>query len=71
VLLKLVSKDIKNGIKEAALAGNLVVVPKDDISYYGWNGVGYIVLNPNTYEGAYLISGGSSWRINYQQRFRY
>jgi hypothetical protein len=65
-----IEEEIKTKIKEAVLAGNLVVVPKDDISYYGWNGVGYIVLNPNTYEGAYLISG-ASWRINYQQRFRY
>jgi len=39
-----------------------VIVPGSNIEYNGWEGIGYIVLNPETGEGAYMIEGiGGGW----------
>ena len=35
-----------------------VTVSKTQITYNGWTGVGYIIINPTTGAGAYMISGG-------------
>jgi hypothetical protein len=47
-------------VHNAVNAGKLVVIPKSNISYAGWNGCGYIILDPNTGAGAYMISSGAS-----------
>ena len=35
-----------------------VTVSKTQITYNGWTGVGYIIIDPTTGAGAYMISGG-------------
>jgi len=37
-----------------------VTVSKTNITYNGWTGVGYIIIDPLTGAGAYMISGGMS-----------
>jgi len=45
--------DIKN-------AGMEVTVSRTEITYNGWTGCGYIIIDPTTGAGAYMISGGMS-----------
>lgn len=49
-----------NEIRNAVNAGNEVTVSKTDINYFGWAGSGFIVINPTSGEGAYMISSGES-----------
>jgi hypothetical protein len=53
-----VSEAVKAGIRGAVASGMVVTIPEKNIQYYNWSGVGYIVLNPETGAGAYMISGG-------------
>jgi hypothetical protein len=53
-----VSEAVKSGIRNAVTSGMIVTIPERNIQYYNWSGVGYIVLNPETGAGAYMISGG-------------
>lgn len=55
-----VSADVKADITSAINAGKEVLVPERTIQVNQWNGVGYIVTDPLTGAGAYLISGGLS-----------
>jgi hypothetical protein len=50
-------------IKNAVNAGKIVFVSKRDITFNGWTGCGYIIIDPTTGAGAYMISGGmnGSW----------
>ena len=41
-------------------AGKLVTVSRSNIEFQDWNGCGYIILDPETGAGAYMISGGLS-----------
>ncbi|ESP63027.1 TolA protein [Smithella sp. ME-1] len=45
-------------IQNAVNAGNVVTVSKTDITYNGWTGCGYIISDPTTGAGAYMIGGG-------------
>jgi hypothetical protein len=45
-------------IQNAVNAGKIVTVSKNDITFNGWTGCGYIIIDPNTGAGAYMISGG-------------
>lgn len=55
-----VDQDVKVDIKNAVNAGKVVTVSKTNINFNGWNGCGYIITNPETGAGAYMISGGTS-----------
>ena len=58
-VLKLqVSEEIKREVLNAANAGLVVEIPKNNISKSGWTGVGYIISNPIDGTAAYRISGG-------------
>ena len=55
--------EMKNAVKE----GRTIIVPKEEMCYYGWKGTAYIALDTSTGEGAYMISGsmcGGSTAIN-------
>jgi len=52
-----VSSDVIDDIRNSVNAGQKVIISKNAIQYNEWNGVGYIILNPNTGVGAYMISG--------------
>jgi hypothetical protein len=45
-------------IQSAVNAGKIVTASKTDISFNGWTGCGYIIVDPFTGDGAYMISGG-------------
>lgn len=52
-----------NDILNAVNAGMEVTVSKTDITYNGWIGCGYLVINPLTGSGGYMISGGASGAV--------
>lgn len=52
------SSAVINDIRNAVASGKRVVAPKEEIQFLEWQGVGYIVLDPETGAGGYLISGG-------------
>ncbi len=57
------SSDVISDIQNAVNAGEIVTVPQREINFNGWTGVGYIIIDPTTGAGAYMISGGvgGSW----------
>ncbi|MEW6418769.1 MAG: transglutaminase-like domain-containing protein [Nitrospirota bacterium] len=52
-----ISNDDKEDIRNAINAGKEVIVSRDNITLFDWTGVGYIVRDPNTGSGSYMISG--------------
>lgn len=50
--------DIVNDIANAVQAGKRVIVPERAPMHGNWQGVGYIVADPDTGAAAYLINGG-------------
>jgi hypothetical protein len=59
-----VNPEIISDIQNAVNAGKEVTISRTDITYDGWTGCGYTVINPHTGTGAYLISGGFSGSNN-------
>jgi hypothetical protein len=55
-----IDEDAKTDIRNAVSAGKEVTVSKTNITYNGWTGCGYIIIDPDTGAGAYMISGGMS-----------
>jgi len=54
------SQDVLTDIQNAVAGGKVVTAPKTNINYMGWIGCGYIIINPETGAGAYMISQGLS-----------
>jgi hypothetical protein len=46
-------------------AGKEAIVSKMNINVNGWTGCGYIIIDPNTGAGAYMISGGTNGAFVY------
>lgn len=46
-------------IRDAVNAGKDAVVSKTNIDFQGWAGCGYVIIDPVTGSGGYVISGGS------------
>ncbi len=55
-----VDQQVKDDILNAVNAGKVVTVSKTNINFNGWIGCGYIITNPDTGAGGYMISGGSN-----------
>ncbi len=55
-----VSMKKKNTDNILAMLGYTVTVHEREVSVPGWTGTGYIVIDPVTGDGAYLISGGGN-----------
>lgn len=53
-----VSSQVKNDIRTAVNSGKIVIIPETEISINQWNGVGYMVLDTDTFACGYMISGG-------------
>jgi hypothetical protein len=53
-----IDADVIFDIQNAVNAGKEVTVSKTNISHSGWTGTGYIIIDPITGDGAYMISGG-------------
>lgn len=54
------SQSVKDDIMSAVNAGYQVSTSQSNISYAGWSGAGYIILDKETGAGAYKISGGQN-----------
>lgn len=55
--------DTKSDIADAVNAGKEVTVSKSNITFGTWTGCGYIISDPTTGAGAYMISGGANGAI--------
>lgn len=53
-------QDVIADIQNAVNAGKVVTVSQTNVTYNGWTGCGYIIINPETGAGAYMISEGLS-----------
>ncbi len=53
-----ISRQVRDDVTNAVNAGKTVIVQKSNITYNGWNGCGYIIINPDTGAAAYMISSG-------------
>jgi hypothetical protein len=51
-----VIQDVQNAVN----AGMEVIIARSDIQFNGWSGCGYIIHDPTTGAGSYMISGGLS-----------
>ena len=49
---------IRQEVINAVNSGKIVTIPAEDITMGDWHGTGYIVTNPETGAGAYMIFGG-------------
>jgi len=52
--------DTKKDIVNAVLAGNIVTIHSAPVDRGAWIGFGYIVFDPRTGSGAYMIDGGNN-----------
>ena len=52
------SHQVKDDIRNVVGTGKEVTIPKNYITRNEWTGTGYMVRNPDTGEGAYMISSG-------------
>lgn len=55
-----VDADVAADIEQAVATGKQVVISQAAVTVGRWTGVGYILLDPETGAGAYLISGGAN-----------
>jgi hypothetical protein len=54
---------VKQDIERAVAAGNTAIIHERPIDHAGYQGSGYIVLDPDTGTGAYKITGGGNGSI--------
>ena len=50
-------------IRSAVAAGKIVTISESKVTVSGWSGSGYIILDPSTGAGAYMIGGGADGGI--------
>jgi len=55
-----VSEKVKNAIKNAVYTGKKVIVSESEVQIGQWKGACYIVVDPYTGSGGYMIEGGMS-----------
>ena len=53
-----VSSKVKQEIRLAVNSGKIVIIPETEISINQWSGIGYMVLDKDTFACGYMISGG-------------
>src|SRR5690606_28216656 len=54
--------DTMQDIENAVYAGQVVTAHEEQILFHGWEGEGYIILDPRTGGGGYMIAGGGNGR---------
>lgn len=55
-----IDPSVINDIRSAVNAGKKAIVSKTNINHRGWVGCGYVIIEPSTGIGGYMISGGMS-----------
>ena len=53
-----ISEQVKQEISSSVNAGKIVIIPEQEIEINQWSGIGYMILDPDTFACAYMISGG-------------
>lgn len=53
-------KDTLSAVRSAVNRGLTVIIPERGMEWDDWEGTGYLILNPETGAGEYMISGGLS-----------
>jgi hypothetical protein len=53
-----VFEEVKQDVRNAVNAGKIVMIPRSNMLYNGFNSVGYIIIDPATGGGAYMIASG-------------
>lgn len=53
-----VDSQVKQEIRISVNSGKIVIIPENTITINQWSGVGYMVLDPDTFACGYMISGG-------------
>jgi hypothetical protein len=54
------SAQTKADVQNAVNAGKEVTISQARITYSGWTGAGYVIIDPQTGAGSYLIEGGAN-----------
>jgi hypothetical protein len=54
------SQQTRADVQNAVNAGKEVTISQSKITYAGWSGAGYLVIDPQTGAGSYLIEGGAN-----------
>lgn len=52
------SDQLISDIRSSVNSGKVVIIPEQEIAIHQWTGVGYMVLDPDTFACGYMISGG-------------
>ncbi|MGN0595158.1 MAG: polymorphic toxin-type HINT domain-containing protein, partial [Hominimerdicola sp.] len=52
------SNQLISEIQSSVNAGKIIIIPEHELEINQWSGVGYMVLDPDTYACGYMISGG-------------
>ena len=52
-----VGNEVMSSMENAVNAGAVVITPVSSFSYRNWAGIGYIILNPVSGSGAYMVGG--------------
>jgi hypothetical protein len=54
------SQQTRADVQNAVNAGKEVTISQAKITYSGWTGAGYVIIDPQTGAGSYLIEGGAN-----------
>ena len=52
------SDQLIRDIRSSVNSGKVIIIPEHEITIHQWSGVGYMVLDPDTFACGYMISGG-------------
>lgn len=52
------SDQLISDIRSSVNSGKVIIIPEHEITIHQWSGVGYMVLDPDTFACGYMISGG-------------
>jgi hypothetical protein len=58
-----ISAEVKSDMHNAINMGYVIKTPAQNITYSDWTGIGYVLLNPLTGEGKYIITSGNGGAI--------
>lgn len=52
------SDQLISDIRSSVNSGKVIIIPEHEITIHQWSGIGYMVLDPDTFACGYMISGG-------------
>ncbi|MBQ6696766.1 MAG: hypothetical protein IJN16_08700, partial [Lachnospiraceae bacterium] len=58
------SESTMQTVKGHVESGKFVILPETELTMGDWSGTGYMVLDPDTYTGQYMVDGGLTGELN-------